>query len=152
MTKLTLHEDQREEEEQPGATTVVSKVINNLHMSYTAASTIEISEESTSSISESYSFGETSSSEIGVSVDISQEFEYAVTPAVKGKTSVSLGFSSSWFKEETWERSSTTEYSKSHASTMTWEITCPPRCYCERHVTISKMVNPSKFLSSISSV
>ena len=50
---------------------VNQKIIDNLDMSYSLTSSIEISETNTKSVSESYSYGSSSSTEIGASLSIS---------------------------------------------------------------------------------
>ena len=123
-----------------GDTTVNSKIINNLHMSYAIVSSIELAESNTESISESYSFGGSQSSEIGTSLEISQTATYG-TPAVQGETSVTASISSLFTWESNWDRSNSQEYGKEHSTTLSWEITCPSRCYCERKIEVKKLVN-----------
>ena len=128
------------EETDSGDTTVNSKIINNLDMSYAVTSTIEITEANTESISESYSFGGSQSSEIGASLEISQSVSYG-TPAISGETSVTASISSLFTWESNWDRSSSQDYGKEHSTTLSWEITCPSRCYCERKIEVKKLVN-----------
>ena len=123
-----------------GDTTVNSKIINNLHMSCAIVSSIELAESNTESISESYSFGGSQSSEIGTSLEISQTATYG-TPAVQGETSVTASISSLFTWESNWDRSNSQEYGKEHSTTLSWEITCPSRCYCERKIEVKKLVN-----------
>ena len=122
------------------STTVNSKVINNLDMSYAVTSTIEITEANTASISESYTFGASESSEIGASLEISQTFSYGNPVGVTGETSVTASINSLFNWESNWERSSSQEYSTGHSTTMSWKITCPSRCYCERSIKVEKRV------------
>jgi hypothetical protein len=41
--------------------------------------------------------------------------------------------------ESNWDRSSTQDYGKEHSTTLSWEITCPSRCYCERKIEVKKL-------------
>ena len=123
-----------------GDSTVTSKIINNLNMSYPVVSTIELTESNTEGVSESYSFGASQSSEIGASLEISQTATYG-TPAVQGETSVTASINSLFSWESNWERSSSQDFSKQHSSTLSWEITCPSRCYCVREIEVKKFVS-----------
>ena len=125
---------------QSGDTSVNSKIIDNLHMSYPIISSIELSESNTESISESYSFGGSQSSEIGASLEISQTASYG-TPAVQGETSVTASINSLFSWESNWERSSSQEFSTEHSTTLSWEITCPSRCLCVREIKVEKFVS-----------
>ena len=127
-----------------GDSTVTSKIINNLNMSYPVTSTIELTESNTESVSESYSFGASQSSEIGASLEISQTATYG-TPAVQGETSVTASINSLFSWESNWERSSSQDFSKQHSSTLSWEITCPSRCYCVRELEVKKFVSTTTF-------
>ena len=135
---MTYHEDEMTTNEN-GDTSVNSKIIDNLHMSYPIVSTIELTESNTESISESYSFGGSQSSEIGTSLEISQTATYG-TPAVQGETSVTASISSLFTWESNWDRSSSQSYGTEHSTTSSWEITCPARCYCERNIVVTKKV------------
>ena len=130
-------------------TTVNSKVINNLDMSYAVTSTIEITEANTESISESYTFGASESSEIGASLEISQSFSYGVPTVGEGETSITASLSSLFSWESNWERSSSQEYGKEHSTTMSWEITCPSRCLCERSIKVEKKVYSKSLHSAV---
>ena len=123
-----------------GDSKVNSKIINNLNMSYPVVSTIELTESNTEGVSESYSFGGSQSSEIGASLEISQTASYG-TPAVSGETSVTASISSLFTWESNWDRSNSQDYGKEHSTTLSWEITCPSRCYCERKIEVKKLVN-----------
>ena len=123
-----------------GDSKVNSKIINNLNMSYPVVSTIELTESNTEGVSESYSFGGSETSEIGASLEISQSVSYG-TPAISGETSVTASISSLFTWESNWDRSSSQDYGKEHSTTLSWEITCPSRCYCERKIEVKKLVN-----------
>ena len=139
LKSMTYHEDRMTKNEN-GDTSVNSKIIDNLHMSYPIVSSIELTESNTESISESYSFGGSKSSEIGASLEISQTASYG-TPAVSGETSVTASISSLFTWESNWDRSSSQDYGKEHSTTLSWEITCPSRCYCERKIEVKKLVS-----------
>ena len=64
-----------------GDTSVNSKIIDNSHMSYPIVSSIELTESNTESISESYSFGGSKTSEIGASLEVSVGGSFPV-PAI----------------------------------------------------------------------
>ena len=139
LKSMTYHEDEMTTNEN-GDTSVNSKIIDNLHMSYPIVSTIELTESNTESISESYSFGGSETSEIGASLEISQSVSYG-TPAISGETSVTASISSLFTWESNWDRSSSQDYGQEHSTTLSWEITCPSRCYCERKIEVKKLVN-----------
>ena len=139
LKSMTYHEDEMTINEN-GDTSVNSKIIDNLHMSYPIVSTIELTESNTESISESYSFGGSDTSEIGGSLEISQSVSYG-TPAISGETSVTASISSLFTWESNWDRSSSQDYGQEHSTTLSWEITCPSRCYCERKIEVKKLVN-----------
>merc|ERR1719367_2315786 len=40
--------------------------------------------------------------------------------------------------ESHWDRGSSQDYTTEHSTTMSWEITCPGRCYCERKIEVAK--------------
>ena len=61
--------------------TLNSKIIDNRHMSYPIVTVIAITETNTKSISESYSFGGSKTSEIGASLEVSASSTFGV-PAV----------------------------------------------------------------------
>ena len=59
-----------------GDTIAHSKIINNLHMSFPIVTSLEMSETNTEGIEESYSFGESDTSEVGASLEISKSAAY----------------------------------------------------------------------------
>ena len=46
--------------------------------------------------------------------------------------------SHSW--EKSWTREGSQEYGSERSTSMSWEITCPARCYCERDIFVAKKV------------
>ena len=40
--------------------------------------------------------------------------------------------------ESHWDREEAVEYSTEHSTSVSWEIICPPRCYCIRRILVGK--------------
>ena len=119
---------------------VNQKIIDNRKMAHTATSTIEISETNTKSISESYTFGSSSTSQIGASLEISKGVTVGDPETSGASSSVTAASSVLQTFESHWDRSQSKSFSTEHSTTVAWEIRCPPRCYCVRRILIGKIL------------
>ena len=92
------------------------------------------------SIETGYSFGSTTTTEIGAELAISGTVRWGLDDNNGAEVSASITAWASRNWEKTWSREGSESYEETRTSSMSWSITCSARCYCERDILVAKKI------------
>jgi len=113
---------------------------DNTHQSTTSDCTAKISQSSSNSLTESYSYSQTNGQSTTTSLDVTAGYKFGVPDIDEFSLEVHVGVSSTWNFEETWTRSSSRTYSEENGREMSFTSHCGAGCSC----TVDVVVNTAK--------
>eukprot|EP00091_Calanus_sinicus_P006429 TRINITY_DN1706_c0_g1_i9.p1 TRINITY_DN1706_c0_g1~~TRINITY_DN1706_c0_g1_i9.p1 ORF type:complete len:383 (-),score=99.20 TRINITY_DN1706_c0_g1_i9:38-1138(-) len=99
--------------------------------------TVSISQTAGQSLTESYSYSQSSGYENEISMSVTAGYKVGFPMIDEFSLEVTVGASSTWNFEETWTRSNSKTYSEENGRTMTFTSNCKAGCLCEMDVIVT---------------
>jgi len=110
---------------------------DNTHGTSMNTLTVTINHSTSQSLTETYSYSQSSGWEHEEHMDISEGFKFGFPMIEEATLEVTVGFSNKWNFEETWTRSSSMEYTEANGHQMTFTSNCAAGCNCKMDVLVT---------------